>query len=172
MKHQEHVPQQTIVDPAKVRPRLASTHEETAWHHELVGMRLVEAAATVRRMPMRIWPKQFGTAWPNFAAMTSGELQAFKNELVRDGGTGALTAWEREQNRVRIPPSGMEIERCEKALSWLMRYLRHDREMAKVIGHWANTTYDMDPDAIPAIVRPGLKEISRGLRRDRVPVES
>jgi hypothetical protein len=172
VKPQEHIPQQTIVDPDKVRPRLAPDREDIVWHHELVGMRLVEAAATVRRMPMRIWPKQFGTAWPSFAAMTSSELTAFQNELMQDGGQSALDAWRAEQNRVRIIPSGAEIERAEQALGWFVRYLRDDPETAKVVGHWANTTFDMDPDAIPDIVRPGLKVISRGLRRDRVPVRT
>ena len=164
MSKRDHTPTQTIVDPSKVGPRLAPDRGETVWHHELVGMRLAEAAATVRRMPMRIWPKQYGSAWPRFEAMTAGELQALRNELHQ---LGQLEAWERDQNRIRITPSGAEIERCEEALNWL-KYL--DREMAKVVGHWANTTYDLDPDAIPNIVRPGLREISRGLRRDRVPV--
>lgn len=166
---EEHIPQQTIVDVSKVRRHEEPVREESVWHHELVGIRLVEAAATIRRMPMRIWPKEFGTAWPHFEAMTSGELQALKNELQQ---AGQLQAWEREQNRIRIPPSGAEIERMEQALGWLSRYLRDDREMAQIIGYWANTTFDLDPDAIPAIVRPGLKEISRGLRRDRVPVRN
>nr|AIA11766.1 Unknown Function [uncultured bacterium] len=159
---------QTIVDPSKVRPRLAPVSEEVVWHHELVGVRLIEAASVVRRLPMRTRPKEFGCAWPNFQAMTAGELQAFKNELMQSGGEGALLAWERDQNRVRIPPSGTEIERADEALGWF-KYLRDDMEMAKIVGFWANTTYDVDVDGIPAIVRQGLRTISRGLRRDHVP---
>ena len=169
MSSRDRSPTQTIVDPSKVRPRLTPERGEAVWHHELVGARLAEAAATVRRMPMNIWPKQYGSAWPRFEAMTAGELQALKNELHQ---AGQLEAWERDQNRVRITPSAAEIDRCEEALRWLGKYLSHDREMAKVVGHWANTTYDLDPDAIPNIVRPGLREISRGLRRDRVPVRA
>jgi hypothetical protein len=169
MKQHDHAPTQTIVDSAKARPRLVSAREEAVWHHELVGGRLVESAATVRRMPMNIWPKQFGTAWPRFEAMTAGELQALKNELQQ---AGQLEAWEREQNRIRIPPSGAEIERMEQALGWIPRYLSHDRETAQAVGFWATKTYEFNQDEIPAFVRSGLREISRGLRRDRVPVRA
>lgn len=169
MTKHDHIPAQTIVDPIKVRPRLAPEREATVWHHELVGARLVEAAATIRRMPMRIWPKQYGTAWPRFEAMTPGELQALKNELQQ---AGQLEAWEREQNRIRIPPSGAEIERADQALSWILRYLSHDRETAQTVGFWASKTFDFNEDDIPAFVRNGLREISRGLRRDRVPVRT
>jgi hypothetical protein len=159
----------TIVDPAKVRPRQAPETGHTVWHHELVGARLVEAAATVRRMPMNIWPKQYGTAWPRFEAMTAGELQALKNELQQ---AGQLEVWQREQNRIRIPPSGVEIERCEEALGWIPRYLIHERETAQAVGFWATKTFEFNEDEIPAFVRSGLREISRGLRRDRVPVRT
>jgi hypothetical protein len=136
----------------------------------LVGQRLVEAAGTVRRMPMRIMPKQFGCIWPAFNAMTHAEMTALKNELLATGGQSALAAWEREQNRTRIPPSGKEIERAEEALAWIPRYLGSDRETCQVIGHWANTTYNLDEDEIPGPVRAGLREISRGLRKDKVAV--
>jgi hypothetical protein len=155
-------------DPVKEKPRVQPV-SQTVWHHELVGSRLIEAAATVRRMPMRIMPKQFGCIWPVFNAMTSAELTALKNELIATGGQSALAAWERDQNRTRIPPSGKEIERADEALGWMMRYLRHDRETCQIIGYWANTTYNLDDDDIPGPVRAGLREISRGLRRDKVP---
>jgi hypothetical protein len=171
MKRDPVMTHQTIVDPAKVTPRV-ETATEAVWHHELVGARLIEAASVVRRMPMRIWPKQFGTAWPHFQAMTSGELQALKNEIMQTGGAAALAAWEREQNRVRIPPSGQEIERCEQALGWVPKYLGQDQETAQAVSFWATKTYDIDSEEIPAFVRAGLREISRGLRRDRVPVRT
>jgi hypothetical protein len=142
---------------------------EIVWHHELVGARLVEAAATVRRSPMRIWPKQFGTAWPHYNPMTPGELAQLKNELHQ---AGQLEAWQREQNRIRIPPSGAELERADEAIGWLPRYLGHDRESAQAVGFWASKTYAFDENEIPAPVRPGLREISRGLRLDRVPVRA
>ena len=85
--------------------------------------------------------------------------------------TGQLEAWERDQNRIRIPPSGAEIERCEQALGWIPRYLGNDREAAQIVGFWASKTFDIDEQEIPVPVRSGLKEISRGLRRDHVPVK-
>lgn len=160
---------QAIVDPSKVRAQTRVSPEHAVWHHEAVGGRLVEAASVIRRMPMRIWPKEFGTAWPRFEAMTAGELQALKNELQQ---VGQLEAWERDQNRIRIPPSGAEIERADEALAWIGKYLSHDRETAQAVGYWASKTYDLDEDEIPPFVRTGLREISRGLRRDRVPVRA
>jgi hypothetical protein len=158
-----------IVDPSRVKPRETERGSEQVWHHELVGQRLIDAAATVRRMPMRIMPKQFGCIWPAFNAMTHDELTALKNELLQTGGVGALAAWERDQNRTRIPPSGKEIERAEEALGWVPRYLGHDKEVCQIVGYWANKTYSLDDD-IPGPVRAGLRDISRGLRRDKVPV--
>lgn len=160
-----------IVDPLRVKERPPTQSAEKIWHHELVGARLIEAAATIRRMPMSTRPKSFGSAWPRFQPMTASELQATENELMQSGGQGALDAWRREQNRVRPLPSGKEIERAEQALSWIPKYLGHDRETAQIVGFWAERTYDVE-DVIPVPARAGLKEISRGLRRDRVPVRS
>jgi hypothetical protein len=149
--------------------RVAAEPMREPW--QIVGVRLVEAADVVRRMPMRIWPKQFGTAWPHFAAMTPGELQAFKNDLIATQGEAALLAWEREQNRTRSVPSGREIERMDQAIGWFVRYLSHDAWTAKVVGHWANTTFHiLNEDDIKVVARPGLKMIARGLRIDRVSV--
>lgn len=167
---EEPQPQMIIIDPSRLRDRPAATNAEVVWHHELVGQRLIEAAATIRRMPMNIRPKQYGGIWPSYSPMTSAELQAFKLDLLATGGQSALSRWEREQNRARITPSSREIERAEEALGWT-RYLRHDPELMKIVGFWANTTYSMDDD-IPGPVRPGLREIARGLRRDRVPVRT
>jgi hypothetical protein len=144
---------------------------EIAWHHKTVGGRLIEAAGTIRRMPMRVWPKEFGTIWPTYNPMTKAELQALKNEIMQIGGEAALAEWEKEQNRVTIPPSGTEIERADEALSWPLKYLLDDRETAQAIGFWASTTFDIDAE-IPPFVREGLKTISRGLKRDRVPVRA
>jgi hypothetical protein len=152
-----------IVDPVRARERQEAEPTEGVWHHEIVGARLLEAAATVRRMPMNIFPKQFGTAWPHHYDLVG--QQQLQNELMQ---AGKLQEWQREQNRVRIQPSGREIERAEEALGW-MKYLKDDQEASRIIGHWANTTYDPDNE-VPAIVRPGLRIIARCLRRDRVPV--
>ena len=166
----DHTMTQTIVDPAKVKPRPPKPEIADEWDHELVGARLIEAASTVRQMPMRVWPKEFGVAWPEFEAMTPAELHAFKTDLLQTSGPAALAAWEREQNRVRIPPSGQLIERADQALAWMPKYLGQDRETAQAVGFWASKTYDIGQEEIPPFVRAGLREIARGLRRDRVPV--
>lgn len=162
--------EQFIVDPSLVKERRLAPASEKIWHHELVGARLIEAAATIRRMPMSTKPQQYANAWPHFQPMTESEIKATENDLMQSGGQGALDAWRKEQNRVRILPSGREIERAEEALSW-MRYLKDDRQSAQIVGHWANTTYDLE-DVISVPVRTGLKIISRGLRRDGVPVRT
>ncbi|WP_024516961.1 hypothetical protein [Bradyrhizobium sp. Tv2a-2] len=145
---------------------------EVAWHHEMVGVRLIEAASTIRRMPMRVWPKEYGTIWPTYNPMTPSELHALKNEIMQVGGEAALREWEREQNRVVIQPSSVEIERATEALAWPMRYLLNDRETAQAVGFWASTTFDIEEAEIPSFVREGLKVISRGLKQDRVPVRA
>jgi hypothetical protein len=98
--------------------------------------------------------------------MTPKERVELFNELQQ---AGQLEAWQREQNRVRIRPTGVEIQRAEEALSWIPKYIGHDRENAMIVGGWATRTYELDAE-IPGPVRPGLREIARGLRRDRVPV--
>lgn len=170
MKKDHTMSHQTIVDPAKVKPRPETSSREEVWHHELVGARLIEAASVVRRMPMRVWPKAFGVAWPEFQAMTAAELHEFKLDLLQTSGAAALAAWERDQNKVRIPPSGQEIERADQALAWIPRYIGQDRDTAAAVSFWASRTYDIGQEEIPSFVRVGLREISRGLRRDRVPV--
>jgi hypothetical protein len=138
------------------------------WDFELVAERLVEAANVIRRCPMRLYPKRFGNSWPTFQP-TGAELDQLMNELQREG---KLEAWQRERNRIHVQPTGPEIELAEEAIAWLPRYLGHDQKTAGIVGAWADKTpnYDMLDDEIPSPVRIGLREISRGLRHDRVPV--
>lgn len=142
------------------------------WHHELVGGRLIEAASTMRRLPMRIWPKQFGTIWPAYEPMTADELYAMKVEILKTHGQERLDAWEREQNRIQVSPSAAEIERAEEALGWPIKYLAGDRETAQAVGFWASKTFDIEEADIPPFVRDGLRTISRGLKRDNVRVRA
>ena len=132
------------------------------WHHELVGTRLIEAASVMRRLPMRIWPKQFGTIWPNYDPLDNDE---------DDSGDGRYNhGGDRDQGRVRVAPTATEIERAEEALGWPVQYLAADRETAQAVGFWASKTFDIEEADIPPFVREGLKTISRGLKLDRVPV--
>jgi hypothetical protein len=154
-----------VVDPAKVRP----VETPSTWDYELVAERLVEAANVIRRMPMRLYPKRFGNSWPQWL-MTGAERDQLLNELQ---AAGKLEEWQRERNRIHIQPSGREIELAEEALGWLPRYLGNDTMAAQIVGTWANKTFSYDAridDDIPSPVRAALREISRGLRHDRVPV--
>ena len=96
------------------------------------------------------------------------------NELQ---AAGKLEEWQRERNRIHIQPTGPEIELAEEAIAWLPRYLGNDTAAAGLVGAWANRTVSYAPmsifdegDPVPPQVRAALREISRGLRRDRVPV--
>jgi hypothetical protein len=158
----------SIVDSPRAKPR-----PEPVWNYELVGERLVEAANVIRRMPMRLYPKRFGNSWPTFQP-TGAELDQLMNELQ---AAGKLEEWQRERNRIHIQPTGPEIELAEEAIAWLPRYLGNDTAAAGLVGAWANRTVSYAPmsifdegDPVPPQVRAALREISRGLRRDRVPV--
>jgi hypothetical protein len=158
----------SIIDSPRVKSR-----PEPVWNYELVGERLVEAANVIRRMPMAIYPKRFGNSWPRFEP-SQAELQQLMDELQQDG---KLEAWQRERNRIHVQPTALEIELAEEAIAWLPRYLGNDTAAAGIVGAWANRTFSYAPmsifdegDQVPPQVRAALREISRGLRRDRVPV--
>ncbi|WP_439398509.1 hypothetical protein ACRQ5Q_14560 [Bradyrhizobium sp. PMVTL-01] len=136
------------------------TKHDLFWHHELVGTRLIEAAQVMRRLPMLIWPKQFGTIWPSFDPLDD-------DESTEEGARYSHSA---QPSPVRVSPSSMEIERAEEALGWPVTYLAGDREAAQAVGFWASKTNEIEETDIPSFVREGLKAISRGLKRDNVRV--
>jgi hypothetical protein len=107
-----------MVDPGRLglidRPRLPSV-----WSSRHVGNRLIEAYRVVARMPARIWPKQFGSAWP---------------EVVREWGDAPRNS--RSWNSRGAGAD--EIARCSQAISWPLQYLSHRPALARDVNLWAS----------------------------------
>lgn len=165
------IPGQIDIDPERVRRRwsaalLDDAPRPTRWTAALVGERLIEAARTVARMPMRTRPAGHSTIWPSYQDMTPKERIALLNELTQ---IGQLQQFYATQNRVSIPPSGEQIDRADEALAWPMRYLRDDPGTAAIVTAWAGDVYQQSEE-IPEPVLPGLSQIAQGLDRDRVRV--
>ncbi len=69
--------------------------------------RLEEAALTLRRLPVRDGPREYGSSWP---------------DVVRS----QFTAYGFEEARVRVVPSAAQISRMEETFEWLMLLDRPD----------------------------------------------
>lgn len=62
--------------------------------------RLEEAALTLRRLPAKDGPREYGSSWP---------------DVVRS----RFTAYGFEEARMRVVPSAAQIQRMEEAIDWL-----------------------------------------------------
>lgn len=111
-----------------------TSHElPTTWTMIHVLDRLEEAFRIISMMPAATGPQIYGSAWPNYNPMTQGELKAIRNEIYQLGGQSALSAWESEQNRVRLQPSSAQVSRMEQASRWPFEFLRDKPELARAI---------------------------------------
>lgn len=161
------LPGQVQADPAEVRRQwqsilgLVDKPRPTRWTAELVADRLLEARATLARMPMATRPGGYKTAWPAFQGMSERDMQNLELESWRAGTLRDLHA---DRNRVRIPPSQEAIGRMEEALGWPLRFLAGDQHAAMIVAGW-----DGDGE-MPGPVRMAFREIARGLNRDAVAV--
>lgn len=96
------------------------------WTGEHCALRLCEGFKTLRQLPMkRGAPAEFGNAWPAY----SYEWQDLLAQA--EGEAEALRATQREQNRVRIPPSLREVTRCEAVIGWGAHYLAALEDLCK-----------------------------------------
>ena len=69
--------------------------------------RLEEAALTLRRLPVKDGPREYGSSWP---------------DVVRS----RFTAYGFEKARVKVVPNATEIQRMEEAIDWLRLLERPD----------------------------------------------
>lgn len=69
--------------------------------------RFEEAALTLRRLPSRDGPREYGSSWP---------------DVVRS----RFTAYGFEEARVKVVPSAAEIQRMEEVIDWLRLLERAD----------------------------------------------
>ncbi|HUB65775.1 MAG TPA: hypothetical protein VL996_15230 [Methylocella sp.] len=101
------------------------------WTAELAGKRLVQAFATLDRLPRLRGPREPGGHWPRTLTEWADRLaQAELEESERK-------ARERTYNRTVIRPSAIEIQRMEAAFEWLRELRDIDSGMALVTTLWA-----------------------------------
>lgn len=101
------------------------------WDAETVGKRLVQAFATLDRLPRMRGPREPGGHWPGTLTEWADRLaQAELEESER-------RARERVSNRTIIRPSAIEIQRMDAAFEWLRELRDVDSGMALVTTLWA-----------------------------------
>ncbi|HUZ90620.1 MAG TPA: hypothetical protein VMU78_01765 [Methylocella sp.] len=101
------------------------------WEADHVGKKLVQAFATLDRLPRVRGPREPGGHWPRTLTEWADRLaQAELEESER-------RARERAYNRTVIRPLAIEIQRMEAAFEWLRELRDLDSGMALVTTLWA-----------------------------------
>lgn len=101
------------------------------WEAGHVGKRLVEAFATLDRLPRARGPREPGGHWPRTLTEWADRLaQAELEESERKSR-------ERAFNRTVIRPSAVELQRMDLAFEWLRELQKVDSGMALVTTLWA-----------------------------------
>ena len=101
------------------------------WDAELVGKRLVQAFATLDRLPRMRGPREPGGHWPR--TVTEWADQLAQAELAES----ERRARQDVANRTVIRPTALEIQRMDTALEWLRELRDLDTGMALVTTLWA-----------------------------------
>ncbi len=101
------------------------------WDAELVGKRLVQAFATLDRLPRMRGPREPGGHWPR--TVTEWADQLAQAELAES----ERRARQEVANRTVIRPTAIEIQRMDTALEWLRELRDQDTGMALVTTLWA-----------------------------------
>jgi hypothetical protein len=101
------------------------------WEADHVGKSLVQAFATLDRLPRLRGPREPGGHWPRTLTEWADRLaQAELEESER-------RECERAYNRTVIRPTAVEIQRMDAALEWLRELHDLDSGMARVTTLWA-----------------------------------
>jgi hypothetical protein len=94
------------------------------WDGPHVAHRFAEAIDTLCKLPLGRWgPSEIRNCWPAYYDEWADLLAQ-----LGDGADGIEQTWQR-RNRVRIPPSAVEISQMERALFWPGAYLRGRHEL-------------------------------------------
>lgn len=146
------------------------------WNIGHVDHRLVEAFKVLLRLPVRVWPKEFGSGmpayiheWSDYVAQSEGEreLKRARNRLIyRNRGASAD-----------------EVRLMDQALGWPLACLSHDADASRAVllaALWKALEVDFD-ERLGRINVPrrtffrwrkaGLDRIVAHLTRERYPVE-
>ena len=127
------------------------------WTPEHVTYRLVEVYDVLRRTPMRLKPKSFGTAWPTMVheysdmidteklaqALVTGQTATARG-MVQDAEAEVQRIAEREDTeeaeRIAKTPLPDEVSRADEAMGWCMTYLQRRPMQADGLQTWAFCT--------------------------------
>jgi Domain of unknown function (DUF6362) len=90
--------------------------------------RLEEAFHVMAMMPAATRPKAYGSAWPSVVQEKIPLVI-----LAEMSASGELETQQKEQNRVRLPPSSAQVSRMEQALRWPFEYLSGQPDLARAI---------------------------------------
>ncbi|HUI19957.1 MAG TPA: hypothetical protein VLZ74_02790 [Methylocella sp.] len=101
------------------------------WDAELVGKRLVQAFATLDRLPHTRGPREPGGHWPRTVTEWADLLAQAELE------EGERRARQAVSNRTVIRPTALEIRRMDAAFEWLRELRGIDSGMALVTSLWA-----------------------------------
>jgi hypothetical protein len=155
------------------------------WDGAHVGKRMIEAFSTLRRLPLNLYPREFGNMWPAVYHEWTDRLA--QEEMDFDDKEREIAA----RNRVKTRPRAVEISRMECAIAWPGHYLSsldreaqrsRDQAWARAVGlvawhrsgerelEWIAKRLRMAPATVRRRNRTGLDIIAAGLRRDRVAV--
>ncbi len=101
------------------------------WTADHLAKRLVEAFATLARLPAERGPRKPGNHWPphvyEWADRLAQEEQSEKEKARR----------RRVRNVARITPTGEDIRRMDLMLGWLSDLARSQPDHARILQRWA-----------------------------------
>jgi hypothetical protein len=143
-----------------------------SWIGSHVGLRLIQAFKTLAKLPMSFGPQQTRGSWPRYRYEWADLLA--QEEAAKDDKQLPAEAF----NRVRIPPTAIEVGNMEAAIVWPARYLANRPLVMRVVhrvaaGRARGQETDLiaqrvrcPPARLRTINRAGLDLIAHGLRRD------
>jgi hypothetical protein len=146
------------------------------WIGSHVGLRLIQAFKTLAKLPMSFGPQQTRGSWPRYRYEWADLLA--QEEAAKDDKQLRAEAF----NRVRIPPTAIEVGNMEAAIVWPARYLANRPLIMQAVHRVAaGRARDIGMEAIArrmkrraatvrTMNRAGLDLIADGLRRDGVAV--
>jgi hypothetical protein len=150
------------------------------WDGLHVSYRFAEAIGTLIKLPLgRFWPQGIHNAWPKYRSEWEDLLA-----MLDDGGD-ALRQLQEQRNRVRIPPSSVEISFMDRALDWPGTYLRafdlayalnatalaraREIELSDIVRHGKHAGA-RSPSAWQELALQAAGKIAVGLRVDKIAV--
>lgn len=149
------------------------------WDALAVDLWLQAAYETLYRIPIKIWPKAYGSCMP--VASDHRETE-FADEVAQAGKEAEIQPlFGIARLRALGMPEKFEVERMEDALSWPTQFLKEHPDIARIVGHAAmwralditftaaeftklcERKFDIDPAGFDRTRGVGLLTIAGGL---------